>query len=91
VLTAVEGIYKDGKVELSERPEGLAVARVIVTFLPLVTPRRPPEEARNRLEQLKQVQAAEATAGSWSDEGREDPSREIEKSRHGWENRQCWI
>jgi hypothetical protein len=46
------------------------------------------EAVRARLEQLKQVQAAEAAAGSWSDEGREDPSLEIEKSRHGWENRQ---
>lgn len=49
VLTAVEGIYKDGEVELSERPEGLVEARVIVTFLPLISAEAPPEEARNRL------------------------------------------
>lgn len=49
VLTAVEGIYKDGEVELSERPEGLAEARVIVTFLPLIPAEASPEEARNRL------------------------------------------
>lgn len=49
MLTAVEGIYKDGKVELLERPEGLREARVIVTFLP-ATPAEPSAgEARNRL------------------------------------------
>ena len=46
------------------------------------------EAVRARLEQLKQVQAAEAAAGAWSAEGREDPSQEIEKSRHAWEKRQ---
>ena len=31
----VEGIYKDGKVELTERPQGVAdESRVLVTFLP---------------------------------------------------------
>ncbi len=49
VLTAVEGIYRDGEVELMERPEGLREARVIVTFLP-PTPTEPSrEEARSRL------------------------------------------
>ncbi len=49
VLTAVEGIYKDGEVELLEHPEGLREARVIVTFLP-PTPAKPSrEEARNRM------------------------------------------
>jgi hypothetical protein len=49
VLTAVEGIYKDGEVELLERPEGLREARVIVTFLP-ATPADPlKEEARHRM------------------------------------------
>jgi hypothetical protein len=37
--------------------------------------------------QLKQVQAAEAAAGAWSDEGREDPSAEIEDGRRVWEDR----
>ena len=49
VLTAVEGIYKDGEVELLERPEGLREARVIVTFLPLTPPGPSREEARNRM------------------------------------------
>lgn len=46
------------------------------------------EAVRARLAQLKQIKAAEAAAGSWSSEGREDPSREIEEGRRAWENRQ---
>jgi hypothetical protein len=34
MLKAVEGIYRDGKVELLETPGNLEEARVIVTFLP---------------------------------------------------------
>jgi hypothetical protein len=49
VLTAVEGIYKDGEVELLERPEGLRKARVIVTFLPTAPAESSAGEARNRL------------------------------------------
>jgi hypothetical protein len=38
-LLTVEGIYKDGKVELSERPRHVeAPARVLVTFLPAEGP-----------------------------------------------------
>ena len=44
VLTAVEGIYKDGEVKLLQRPENLQEARVIVTFLPPTS-----AEARNRM------------------------------------------
>ncbi|MBM4048832.1 MAG: hypothetical protein FJ279_27335 [Planctomycetes bacterium] len=33
MLKCVEGIYRDGKVELAETPEGVKEARVIVTFL----------------------------------------------------------
>lgn len=32
-LVTVEGTYRDGKVELAEKPDGLEGARVIVTFL----------------------------------------------------------
>lgn len=51
VLTAVEGIYEDGEIELLERPEGLQRARVIVTFLPSAPaePSREREEARERM------------------------------------------
>lgn len=33
MLTTVEGVFKDGKVELSEVPPGVDESRVIVTFL----------------------------------------------------------
>lgn len=49
VLTAVEGIYKDGEVELLERPEGLREARVVVTFLPPASNELSREEARDRM------------------------------------------
>lgn len=49
LLTAVEGIYKDGEVELLERPEGLREARVIVTFLPAAPSELSREEARDRM------------------------------------------
>lgn len=49
VLTAVEGIYKDGEVELLERPEGLREARVVVTFLPPTSHELASGEARNRM------------------------------------------
>src|SRR5947209_1252361 len=34
VLKSIEGIYRNGKVELLETPDDLDEARVIVTFLP---------------------------------------------------------
>ena len=34
MFTTVEGIYKQGKVELAEVPDGVEGSRVIVTFLP---------------------------------------------------------
>lgn len=46
------------------------------------------EAVRARLAQLRQIRAAEAAAGAWSDEGRVDPSREIEQGRRAWEDRQ---
>lgn len=49
VLTAVEGIYEDGEVELLERPEGLQKARVIVTFLP-----PPPSESSREREEARE-------------------------------------
>jgi len=33
MLTTVEGVYKEGHIELSETPEGVQQARVLVTFL----------------------------------------------------------
>jgi Arc/MetJ-type ribon-helix-helix transcriptional regulator len=46
------------------------------------------EAVRARLAQLKQVRAAEAAAGAWSNQGRRDPSDEIEEGRRAWESRQ---
>ena len=37
MLTTIEGVYSDGKVELQETPLGIERARVIVTFLSEVT------------------------------------------------------
>ena len=34
MLKSVEGVYRDGKVELAETPAEVTEARVIVTFLP---------------------------------------------------------
>jgi len=34
VLTAVEGVYKNGEVELLETPDYTEATRVVVTFLP---------------------------------------------------------
>ena len=34
MLSSVQGIYRDGKIELQEVPPDLKEARVIVTFLP---------------------------------------------------------
>ena len=33
MLTTVEGVYKDGAIELAEKPDGLTASRVLVTFL----------------------------------------------------------
>lgn len=33
MLTTIEGVYKDGRIELSETPEGVEERRVLVTFL----------------------------------------------------------
>jgi Arc/MetJ-type ribon-helix-helix transcriptional regulator len=46
------------------------------------------EAVRERLAQLKQLQAAAAAAGAWSGEGRGDPSQEIEEGRRAWGERQ---
>ena len=50
-LLAVEGTYKDGRVELSEPPLGApAEARVIVTFLPSPAPETTDSAAEDRRE-----------------------------------------
>jgi hypothetical protein len=49
VLTSVEGIYRNGEVELLERPEGLGESRVIVTFLPATIEDQTRAKARERM------------------------------------------
>lgn len=38
MLGSIEGVYKNGKVELLDEPAGIREARVIVTFLPSTSP-----------------------------------------------------
>jgi metal-responsive CopG/Arc/MetJ family transcriptional regulator len=45
------------------------------------------EAVEEKLRLLKQVQAIQATAGSWSSEGRQDPEEEIRALRSTWEDR----
>ena len=33
MLQAIEGVYKNGRIELTETPKGISESRVIVTFL----------------------------------------------------------
>lgn len=40
MLKSVEGIYSDGRIKLSETPDDLEEARVIVTFLPDARPQQ---------------------------------------------------
>jgi hypothetical protein len=49
MLTSVEGVYRNGEVELFERPEGLGESRVIVTFLPATSEDQTRAEARERM------------------------------------------
>ena len=46
-LTAVEGIFRDGRVELAETPEGVEEARVMVVFLPGPGPKAAPVDKRD--------------------------------------------
>lgn len=38
MLLTIEGVYSDGKVELTETPTGVEQAKVLVPFLPQVKP-----------------------------------------------------
>lgn len=44
MLLTIEGVYSDGKVELTETPTGVEHAKVLVTFLPQA---KPPESTRS--------------------------------------------
>lgn len=55
-LEAIRGVYRDGKIELLERPREEREARVIVTFLP------PDEETSNGELKLNKEQASDLRA-----------------------------
>lgn len=48
MLTTVEGIYREGRVELTEKPQGVEEAKVLVTFLPDNTAGTDRESLRQR-------------------------------------------
>lgn len=45
------------------------------------------EAVRAQLAQLRQIKAAEAAAGTWSNEGRADPCQEVREARGAWDAR----
>jgi hypothetical protein len=47
-LVSIEGQYKNGRVDLSEKPVGIEEARVVVTFLPDETQEEATEEQRQQ-------------------------------------------
>jgi hypothetical protein len=64
MLTTVEGVFRDGRIELREAPPGVEGARVIVTFLPEASGSgasspRPASEANRRILALLQAWQAE--------------------------------
>ncbi len=54
MLKTVEGVYRDGKIELAEQPVDVKEARVIVTFLPNAAARKqPPDFTPEELAELR--------------------------------------
>ena len=57
-LLTVEGMYRDGKIELSERPDDIETAsRVLVTFLPPANSSAKAEEELARDKEARRQQA----------------------------------
>jgi hypothetical protein len=55
-MLTVQGIYKDGKIELTERPSGVGnEARVLVTFLTDEGTGQPPNEAQSAEEARREA------------------------------------
>lgn len=68
MLKAVEGIYRNGRVELTEQPEQIAEARVIVTFLP----EAPRQSTELTLEEIAELRwRLEAWEEDWNAPGME--------------------
>ena len=56
MLTTIEGVYKDGKVELSEMPAHIEESRVLVTFLENKTDGAPKKGQMMRYGMFPQLQ-----------------------------------
>lgn len=52
MVRTIEGTYKEGKVELSEKPAGVDQARVLVVFLPETEASRSVEAREHALKRL---------------------------------------
>lgn len=76
MLTTVEGVYRDGRVELSERPAvALNDSRVLVTFLPASAPERTPRPLRGVWkgkfpDDFDVDEALKEIRGAWQEEAR---------------------
>jgi hypothetical protein len=60
MLTSIEGVYRDGRIDLLEQPADVHEARVIVTFLPAsaATKSAPPSRVDLRDRGIDEAQAA---------------------------------
>lgn len=65
MLSAVEGVYRDGKIELLETPPNLKEARVIVTFLPKNGPIDLREQGMDAAEAAQMRAQFETIAEDW--------------------------
>lgn len=70
----------------------LAIADDLLAALETAVPARQrsafvTEAVREKLERLQQMRAAAASAGAWSDEGRDDPETELRRLRAAWTER----
>jgi hypothetical protein len=59
MLNTVEGIYRNGKIELAETPAEVTEARVIVTFLPAPNRLTPPAAAASNMRQPRHPGSAQ--------------------------------
>ena len=63
-MQAIKGIYRNGRVELSETPKEVKEARVIVTFLDAETEAPAPDKTDNETEPKSFAEAAAHLIGS---------------------------
>ena len=69
MVTTIEGVYRQGRVELAEQPTGIEESRVLVTFLP-----EPRNHAGARQEIVERILAR--AAGGFDLGGAPYPKRE---------------